>query len=381
MDRLLFRNSSSGRLVKTDDGLWAFVPNSLPPELIWDASFSSLLSNAARSLGVLVGLGETLPNPHLLIYPFIRREAVLSSRIEGTRSTLSELFLSESTQVKEQEDIKEVMNYVTALEYGISRLQKSSLSLALVCELHKILMQDVRGVDRKPGEYRDCQNWIGPPGCNKVEARFIPPPVPEMKKALKQLEKFLLSENSISPLVKAALIHSQFETIHPFHDGNGRIGRLLIILFLHKRKLLPKPLLYLSAFFEKYSNEYRDLLLKVCQHGAWRAWIEFFLRGVIDQSQDAIMRARHLVKLQESYRKKVHEEGLSPSAGRVLDLIFMRPVINIKSGAKALKLTFPAVSKAMKQLERVGILRETTQAKRDRVYEASEILKILEEEI
>lgn len=380
MDYLLFKNSSSGRLVKTDNGFWAFVPNPLPPELNWDGSLSSLLSNAAGSLGVLVGLGETLPNPHLLIYPFIRREAVLSSRIEGTRSTLSDLFLSESTQVEEQEDIKEVRNYVAALEHGISRLKKSSLDIELVSELHKILMKDVRGVDKKPGKYRDCQNWIGPPGCNKYDATFVPPPVSEMKKALNLLEEFLLSENSISPLVKAAFIHSQFETIHPFHDGNGRIGRLLIILFLHKQNLLPKPLLYLSAFFEKYSNEYRDLLLKVCQQGAWRAWIEFFLRGVINQSQDATMRARRLVKLQENYRKKVHEKGLSPSAGRVLDLIFMRPVINIRSGAYVLKLTFPAVSKAMKQLEMVGILKETTGAKRDRVYEAREILKILEED-
>lgn len=380
MDYLLFKNSGSGRLIETDNGFWAFVPNPLPPKLNWDASLSFLLSNAAGSLGILVGLGETLANPHLLIYPFIRREAVLSSRIEGTRSTLSDLFLSESTQVEKQEDIKEVQNYVAALEYGISRLKKSSLDLELILELHKILMQDVRGVDKKPGKYRNCQNWIGPPGCDKYDATFVPPPVPEMKKALNLLEEFLLSENSISPLVKAAFIHSQFETIHPFHDGNGRIGRLLVILFLHKQNLLPKPLLYLSAFFEKYSDEYRDLLLKVCQQGAWRAWIEFFLRGVINQSQDATMRARRLVKLQEDYRKKVHMKGFSPSAGRILELIFMRPVMNIKSGAKALKLTFPAVSKAMKQLEKVGILKEITGAQRDKVYEAQGILTILEED-
>ncbi len=379
MDSQLFKNSSSGKLIKTDNGFWAFVPNPLPPKLKWDASLSHLLSQAAQSLGLLVGLGETLPNPHLLIYPFIRKEAVLSSRIEGTRSTLSELFLCESTQIEKQKDVREVQNYVIALEYGISRLKETSLDMKFILELHKILMQNVRGEDKKPGEFRECQNWIGPPGCSKYDATFVPPPVPEMKKVLNQLEQFLLSINSISPLVKVALIHSQFETIHPFHDGNGRIGRLLIILYLHKQNLLPKPLLYLSAFFEKYSNEYRNLLLKVCQQGAWRPWIEFFLRGIINQSKDAITRARRLVKLQENYRKKVHEKGLSPSAGRVLDFIFMRPVINIKSGVKVLELTFPAVSKAMKQLEKVGILKETTGAQRDKVYEAQDILKILED--
>lgn len=367
--------------MKTDNGLQAFVPNPLPPQLNWDASLSSLLSNARGSLGVLVGLGETLPNPHLLIYPFIRREAVLSSRIEGTRSTLSDLFLSESKKVKDQEDIKEVKNYVNALEHGIDRLEKSFLNLGFISNLHRILMQDVRGVEKKPGEYRDCQNWIGPPGCNKYDATFVPPPVPEMKKALKQLEKFILTKSSMPLLVKSALIHAQFETIHPFHDGNGRIGRLIIILFLHKSGLLPKPLLYLSAFFEKYSDEYRNLLLKISQKGAWRPWIEFFLRGIINQAEDATKRARNLVQLQENYRRIIHEKRLSPSTSNVLDLIFMRPVINIKSSAQVLGLTFPAVSKAIKQLEGVGILKEITGGKRDRIYEASQIMKILETEI
>lgn len=380
MDIELFKGSNAGRVIKTDRGYWAFVPNPLPPELIWDPALSSILSQASHSLGTLVGLGETLPNPHLFIYPFIRREAVLSSRIEGTLSSLSDLFLFEAMQIEKQRDVREVQNYVNALENGIKRLKEKPLDLELIHELHGILMKDVRGGSAKPGEFRNEQNWIGPPGCEITDATYVPPPVNEMTEALSQFGQFLQTDGPIPLLVRVGLIHYQFEAIHPFLDGNGRICRLSIILYLHQQDLLPKPLLYPSAFFERYRRQYYDHLLKVSQQGAWRPWIEFFLQGVISQSQDAIQRSRRLVNLQQNYHKEILAKRLSPTAGQVLDLIFMRPVININSAVKALRLTFPAVSKAMKQLESIGILKEITSGKRNKVYVAQEILKILEKE-
>jgi Fic family protein len=379
MDIELFKKSNAGKLVKTADGYWAFVPYPLPPEMVWGDELANLLSQASHSLGNLVGLGETLPNPHLLIYPFIRREAVLSSRIEGTQSSLSDLLLFEAANVEKQEDVKEVENYVLALEHGIGRLKKKSINLQLIKELHKILMEGVWQSKHGPGEFRREQNWIGPPGCDKLSATYIPPPVYEMHKSLDAFEKFLQDKQAIPHLVKVALVHYQFEAIHPFLDGNGRVGRLLIILYLHQQNLLPKPLLYISAFFEKYRREYYEQLLNVSQNASWLSWIKYFLRAIITQSEDAMKRARKLVNLQAAYRKEIHEKQLSPSTGRVVDLIFQRPVININSAANALKLTFPAVSKAMKQLEDIGFLGETTGQKRNMVFIAQEILKILEE--
>ena len=276
MDIALFRNSPSGRLTRASGGYWAFVPNPLPPKLEWDNALVSLISKADIAVGTLSGLGETLPNPHLLIYPFIRREAVLSSRIEGTRSSLSDLLLFEATKIEKQRDVKEVQNYVHAMEYGLKRLNELPLSLRFIRELHSILMEGVRGEQATPGEFRQSQNWIGPPGCTLDEAIFIPPPVPQMQECLNQLEDFLHTEKDLPLLVRLALVHYQFEAVHPFLDGNGRIGRLLITLFLCQRKVLTKPLLYLSAFFERHRQDYYDLLLKVSREAGWREWIEFF---------------------------------------------------------------------------------------------------------
>ena len=247
MDTSLFKNSPSGKLIRATGGYWAYVPNSLPPRLEWDTALVSRISKADLAVGTLSGLGETLPNPHLLIYPFIRREAVLSSRIEGTQSSLSDLLLFEATQVEKRGDVKEVQNYVRAMEYGLKRLNELPLSLRFIRELHSILMEGVRGEHATPGEFRQSQNWIGPAGATLNEATFVPPPVPEMSECLNQLENFLHSDTELPPLVQAAMVHYQFETIHPFLDGNGRIGRLLVTLLLCQRNVLSKPLLYLSA--------------------------------------------------------------------------------------------------------------------------------------
>jgi Fic family protein len=377
----LFQNSPSGRLIRASGEYWAFVPHSLPPKLEWDNSLVSLISRANLALGTLSGLGETLPNPHLLIYPFIRREAVLSSRIEGTQSSLSDLLLFEATKVEKQRDVREVQNYVRAIEYGLKRLDALPLSLRLIRELHGILMERVRGEHATRGEFRQSQNWIGPPGCSLNEASFVPPPVPEMQDALDQLEKFLHADTDLPPLVQLALIHYQFETIHPFLDGNGRIGRLLITLFLCERGILTKPLLYLSAFFERHRREYYERLLQVSQKGAWGQWIQFFLQAVVNQSSDAVQRSRRLLALHQDYHRTSLEKHLPPTAGQLIELILMRPVLNPRIVQELLGVTFPAAQKAIRVLEDEGILVEITGGKRNKTYVAEEILRILEEDI
>jgi Fic family protein len=381
MDIALFKNSPSGRLTRTSGGYWAFVPNPLPPKIEWDNALVSVVSRADIAVGTLSGLGETLPNPHLLIYPFVRREAVMSSRIEGTRSSLSDLLLFEATKIERQRDVKEVQNYVSAMEYGLKRLNELPLSLRFIRELHSILMEGVRGGHATAGEFRQSQNWIGPPGCALNEATFIPPPVPEMQECLNQLEKFLHTEKDLPLLVQLALVHYQFEAVHPFLDGNGRIGRLLITLFLCQRGVLTKPLLYLSAFFERHRQEYYDLLLKISQEGAWREWIEFFLRAVVEQSGDAVSRARRLLDIHHTYTQVSREKKLSPTAGQLIELIFMRPLLNARAAQEYLNVTFPAAQKALNALVEAEILAEITGGRRNRVYAAKEILEVLEEDI
>ena len=250
MDIKLFKNSPSGKLIRANGGYWAFLPNPLPPPINWDADLVSLLSKADRALGSLSGLGETLPNPHLLIYPFLRREAVLSSRIEGTQSSLSDLFLFEATQVEKPPDVREVQNYVRALEYGLKRLNEFPLSLRFIRELHGVLMENVRGEHATPGEFRQSQNWIGSFGATLNEATFVPPPVPEMMECLQQLEKFLYTNNNLPPLIEVALVHYQFEVIHPFLDGNGRLARLVLNYILLKNQL--SPIIFKSDDYAEY---------------------------------------------------------------------------------------------------------------------------------
>jgi len=380
MDTTLFRNSPSGKLVRVTGGYWAFVPNALPPAIEWDTELVSQVSKAALAVGTLSGLGETLPNPHLLIYPFIRREAVLSSRIEGTQSSLSDLLLFEATQVEKQRDVKEVQNYVRAMEYGLKRLDELPLSLRFIRELHGILMEGVRGQHATPSEFRQSQNWVGSAGAFLGEATYVPPPVPEMQECLNQLEKFLHARTRLPPLVEAALVHYQFEAIHPFLDGNGRIGRLLATLLLCQRNVLSKPLLYLSAFFEKHRLEYYELLLNVSESGQWRKWIEFFLQAVTEQSNDAVSRSRHLLELLRDYSQLAREKHLPPTAGQLVELIFMKPVLNAKTAQELLKVSYPSAQYALTSLENAGILAEITGRKRAKAYAAKEILKALDGE-
>lgn len=289
-----FKNSTAGKCIKTLSGYWAFTPNLLPPHINYNKDLIYLLSEADRLLGELSGTGRLLPNPYLLIAPYIRREAVSSSRIEGTQASLNDLFFYEAEEKEEPKvaDVREVRNYVKAMEYGTDRLKKLPVSIRLIREIHRILMQGVRGGYAAPGEIRRTQNWIGPPGCSLNESTYVPPPVDEMKQALSDWEKYLHSNSKEPPLIQCSLMHYQFEAIHPFLDGNGRIGRLLITFLLRERGCLTQPLLYLSAFFDKFRNEYYSRLLAVSQKGDWNGWISFFMRGVVNQSKDAITDAK-----------------------------------------------------------------------------------------
>jgi len=381
MDPESFRLSPAGRLVRSPSGYWAFVPNPLPPEIPWTVELIALLSEADRELGELAGLGRLLPNPHLLIRPFVRREAVLSSRIEGTQASLSDLYAYEAGQLalfEATSDVREVYNYVRALEYGLERLQDLPLSLRLIREMHALLLEGVRGEHLTPGEFRRSQNWIGPAGCTLEEAPFVPPPVAEMQEALDAFEKFLHQPLSLPPLVRLGLIHYQFEAIHPFLDGNGRIGRLLITLLLCAWGLLPQPLLYLSAYFEAHRQAYYDLLLAVSQKGAWKEWLTFFLRGVKEQARDAVSRARRLQILREKYRERLQTARAAARLLQVVDFLFAQPVFTVKRVGDTLGVDFSAAQRYVSHLEEEGLVEEITGQARNRIYRASELLKAIE---
>lgn len=368
-----------GRMVRCPEGYMAFVPDPLPPALDWTSHMVAALSEADHLLGRLAGTGARLPNPHLLIRPFVRREAVLSSHIEGTQATLGELLAAEAgAQVERSpDDLHEVGNYVTALEYGLGRLGRLPLSLRLTKELHKRLMKDVRGNTATPGAFRRSQNWIGPPGSPPEAASYVPPPPQEMMECLGEWERFL-HDQSLPPLVQIALAHVQFEAIHPFLDGNGRVGRLLITLFLVARELLPSPLLYLSAFFDATRAEYYDRLNAVTREGAWEAWLVYFMTGVARQCEDALGRSERILGLLEAWRREAAGGG-SKTAHQVVDLLSSNPYVTIKGAAEKLGVAFTTAQRAIERLERRGILCQVSEGKRDRVFCAEALLKILEE--
>jgi len=377
MDIEKFAKSPSGRLVKVGQGdaaYWAFVPNPLPPPLSWTPDLVGRLSAADRALGELAGLGRSVPNPHLLIGPFVRREAVLSSRIEGTQSDLPHLYAYEAGQlalpgfepIPPEADVREVVNYVNALEYGLKRIQELPVSLRLLRELHERLLKGVRGETATPGEFRHTQNWIGKPGCTLTEAQFVPPPPDELWPALDAFEKYIYREDETPPLIRLAFLHYQFEAIHPFIDGNGRIGRLLISLFLVHWGLLPLPLLYLSAWFEKHRSQYYRLLLGVSAAGEWAQWIEFFLQGVNEQAQDANLRLKQLLALQSNWRKQVTQARSSALLLKLVDMLFEMPICTIPSVAERLGVHYPSAKNAVERLVQSGILspiNETTYAR------------------
>ena len=355
------------------------MPNPLPPKIEVDWELASLLSKADITLGKLSGAGQLLPNPHLLISPFIRREAVMSSRIENIQSGLEDLFLFEAdeTDPPPVSDVKEVINYVRAMEYGIKRLPELPISSRLICEIHEILMEEVRGERATPGLLRTSQNWIGSPGCTLIDATYVPPPEQEMQQCLSDLEKYIHSAPQEPALIQCALVHHQFEAIHPFLDGNGRIGRLLITFMLLERKLLSQPLLYLSDFFEQHRDEYYELLLNVSQKGDWTAWLTFFLNGVRQQAADALLTVQKLLDLQNRYREIAAGPRAPKSVGPLIDHLFANPIISISELSKTWGMPFPTVQRGIDYLIEKGQLKEITGGQRNRLFVAHEIFNTI----
>ena len=375
-----FRERKAGQVVKHLRGYWAFVPNPLPPplDLTWDLAGD--ISTADRALSELAGICRTLPNPNLLIRPFMSREAVLSSRIEGTQASLSDLFYFEASRgpAKPNPDVLEVQNYVRALEHGLKRIEELPVSLRLLREVHKELMRGVRGEHLTPGEFRRTQNWIGPAGCTLNDATFVPAPPEELMRVLGDLEKFWHEPSPLPLLVRLALIHYQFEAIHPFLDGNGRIGRLLLILLLCAEKVLPHPMLYLSAYFERNRQEYYDHLLAVSQDGRWPEWVSFFLRGVAEQSRDAVKRSEKLLELWRQYRQRLQSVRSSAILLTLVDKLFHQPYITFGLARSALGVTFRSAQLNVEKLVNAGILKEIPGRKYGRIFVAHEVLDILE---
>jgi len=337
-------------------------------------------------LGELVGLARMLPNPDLLVRPFVHREAVSSSRIEGTETDMADLYAYEAGHLRlpggqpspAEAGVREVLNYVHALDYGLERVNALPVSLRLIREVHERLMEGVRGGHATPGQFRRMQNWIGPPGCTLAGATYVPPPVPEMREALGALEKYLHRDDLCPPLVRLAFVHCQFESIHPFVDGNGRVGRLLIALLMVHWRLLPQPLLYLSSFFEQRRQEYYDLLDAVRARGAWDEWVRFFLRAVVDQSHDTIARARRLQDLQAEWRDRL--VAISPSTRllRLAERLLESPVLSVRDAERVLGVSNRAARANVEKLLKAGILRRVGDAHYARTFVAGEVLDALE---
>lgn len=368
-----------GHLVYCPGGYRAYVPSPPPPPLNWDDGLAVTLSSADRAIGRLAGEGRRLPNLHLSIRPFVRKEAVLSSRIEGTQATLGELLAAEAGAAVERspDDLREVGNYVAALEYGLKRLETLPISLRLVREVHDILMRDVRGNMAAPGEFRQSQNWIGPPGAPIEDATYVPPPPSELMTCLNDWEGTLYDE-TLPPLVHAALAHAQFESIHPFVDGNGRVGRLLITLMLVARGVIPSAVLYLSAYFEAYRAEYYSRLQLITERGEWEEWLTYFLRGVALQSDDAVDRIQRLDQLLLLWRRQM-TGSRSMLSERAIDLFAENPFWTVRGLAGRLGVAFTTAQRAINRLADAGVVERVGEARRNRVYCARAILEVLEE--
>lgn len=375
-----FINSPSGKLIKTKAGYWAFIPNPLPPEGLntFSADFVNVLSEADRGVGALKSLSKLIPNPNLLVAPFIRKEAVQSSKIEGTQASLTDIFYYEASKEKPKySDVLEVLNYIKAMNYGFSRLKELPLSLRLIREIHSNLMEGVRGGVMDPGEFRTSQNWIGPTGCSLNDTTYVPPPIEEMNDLLNQLEKFFYSEDNLAPLIKCALIHYQFEAIHPFLDGNGRVGRLLIAFYLYERGFLYFPILYLSDFFERNRTDYYNLLLGVSESGNWQEWLKYFIRGVAEQSKLAEETGHNILNLQKDYKMLLQTESVPTPVFKLLDMLFINPFVSLNGISEFLKVTWPTAKASVEQLIRLGILKEISGRKRNRIYCAEKLLNLI----
>jgi Fic family protein len=364
----------AGRYVTQSTGYRAFIPARLPPvpPIRLAGELQSLLSQADRALGRLDGSIQTLPNPDLFVFMYVRKEAVLSSQIEGTQSSLNDLLAVEAQILSpdQPKDVAEVLNYVNAMNYGLERLRTLPLSIRLIREIHERLLHGVRGSRLTPGDLRTSQNWIGPKGCTLNEASFVPPPPHEVPLVLGELETFLHAPSDLPPLIQIGLAHSQFETIHPFLDGNGRVGRLLISFLLCQREILLKPVLYLSHFFKQHRLEYYERLQAVRDAGDWEGWLAFFLRGVASVSREATETARRILALRDEHRASVTAQ-LGRAAGnghRLLEHLYQRPIVSVADVQRLTGTTYTAANKLVLRLTRLGLIKEATGHKRNRLF-------------
>lgn len=363
----------AGRYVQQLEGYKAFIPASLPPTppIQMDDEMIHLLSEADTALGRLDGVASILPNPDLFVAMYVRHEAVLSSQIEGTQSTLEDVldYEAEGKRTADQpRDVEEVVNYVKAMKHGLRRLPELPLSLRLIREIHEELLKGARGENRNPGEFRTSQNWIGPADCNLNNAEFVPPPTQEMNQSLADFEQFLHNRGSLPNLIHCGLAHAQFETIHPFLDGNGRVGRLLITLLLCERQILQRPLLYLSYYLKAHRSRYYDRLTAIRNDGDWEGWLKFFLKGVREVSQAAAETAREIVDLRETVRQQISPIANAGYGTRLLDYLFEHPVVSIAQVEQHLKCVYKTAAKLVEELESMNLVEEITGQKRNRRY-------------
>jgi len=357
----------------------SYLPNPLPPQppVEFDEETINLLSEASRSIGILEGISRQIPNVELFVSMYVRKEALLSSQIEGTQATLDDI-LDPNIEENVNLNVVEVINYIKASQYASKRLGELPICNRLLQETHAILMQDVRGGEKSPGEFRRSQNWIGPAGSTLKDARYIPPAPADMMEAMSDLEKFINREDELDPLIKIALIHYQFETIHPFLDGNGRIGRLLIVLYLMEEKLLSHATLYISYYLKRNRIEYYDRLNEVRAKGKFEQWIKFFLAATLESAQDAIETVAELVKLHDKNYEAVKKTGkAAKTIMKVFKYLESSPIIDIKKTSAVLMLSYNAVSNAVKNLVELGILRQTENVRRSRLFAYEEYLEIL----
>lgn len=377
-------STRAGRYVTQPTRYRAFIPNPLPPDppIRFDEALWALLSEADRDLARLDAATELLPNPDLFVTMYVRKEAVLSSQIEGTQTSMEEL-LEHEAKVRKGElpkDVDEVSNYVQAMKLGLERLSTLPLSNRLIREIHEKLLTGTRGHERQPGEFKRFQNWIGSPGSTLTDAAFVPPPPSETIDAMGKLELYLHDERPIPVLVKVALVHAQFETIHPFSDGNGRVGRLLITFLLCERGILRKPTLYLSWFFKQRRDEYYTRLQAVRERGDFEGWIKFFLEGVRDVSRDGTETARRIQRLREEHRSLVSKQLQGSTIGMtLLDHLFRKPIVTVATVKEAIDRSFPVANDLVAEFERIGLLKEITGHARNRVFRFDPYLRIFGE--
>ncbi len=386
MDNTIGKTTTrAGHYFRQPTGYRAFIPAPLPPDPPLDlaGALRDKLSAAAYALGRLDGAVLTLPNPDLFVFMYVRKEAVLSSQIEGTQSSLQNLLAAEAQLFDHDtpKDVNEVVNYVQAMNHGLARLAELPVSVRLIREIHAELMQGVRGGRLQPGELRTSQNWIGPAGCTLATATFVPPPPQEVPQALLDLERFLHDGGGLPPLVQVGLAHAQFETIHPFLDGNGRIGRLLITFLLTERRLLAKPVLYLSHYFKQHRSEYYDRLQSVRDAGDWEGWLAFFLDGVISVSREATETAAAILRMREEYRARITENlGRATANGqRVMDRLFDHPIVTVATVRDWLDITPAGANQIVNRLVSIGLLREITGYARNRRFRFDPYLRLFEE--